>query len=127
MNLDRMSAWSCFLAGVAAAPDILPLCVPCEPSHRRVGHVSFMPRQPPHMLSWLTFANWQKLLGEFAGKPYDDQPSSKQQYLTNVGILASSDAVQKETGFVKCFISVIRSTLPKLATSPLPRNREMVH
>ncbi|KAK2688165.1 hypothetical protein QWA68_013182 [Fusarium oxysporum] len=30
-----MSAWSSFLAGVAAAADILPLCVPCEPSHRR--------------------------------------------------------------------------------------------
>ncbi|PCD43896.1 hypothetical protein AU210_002983 [Fusarium oxysporum f. sp. radicis-cucumerinum] len=29
-----MSAWSSFLAGVAAAADILPLCVPCEPSHR---------------------------------------------------------------------------------------------
>lgn len=35
MNLDRLSAWPSFLAGAAAAADILPLCVPCEPSHRR--------------------------------------------------------------------------------------------
>jgi hypothetical protein len=47
------------------------------------------------MLSWLTFANWQKLLGQFAGKPYDVQPSSKQQCLTNIGPLTSSSAVQK--------------------------------
>ncbi|KAI1011237.1 hypothetical protein LB504_002684 [Fusarium proliferatum] len=118
MNLDRMSAWSCFLVEVAAAPGILPLCVPCEPSHRR--------DMPPHVV----VADLRKLAevaGEFAGKPYDNQPSSKQQYLTNVGTLTSSDAVQKETSFVKCFISVLRSTLPKLATSPLPRNREMLH
>ncbi|KAI1055142.1 hypothetical protein LB506_006807 [Fusarium annulatum] len=134
MNLHRMSAWSCFLAGVAAAPGIPPLCVPCEPSHRsnipprymprdrrpsqrqqtrcrgeqinshaRVGHVSFMPQQPPVSPQADVNRPCPKLLGEFAGKPYDDQPSSKQQYLTNVGTLTSSDAVQKETGFVKCF------------------------
>ncbi|KAJ0155020.1 hypothetical protein HZ326_2703 [Fusarium oxysporum f. sp. albedinis] len=114
MNLDRMSAWSSFLAGVAAAADILPLCktqstaanqMPRRAidSHSQVGHVSFMPRQPlvspqaDHMLSWLTFANWQKLRGQFAGKPYDVQPSSKQQCLTNIGPLTSSSAVQKNT------------------------------
>nr|RBR02120.1 hypothetical protein FVER53263_20536 [Fusarium verticillioides] len=38
------------------------------------------------------------LLGEFAGKPHDFQPSSKQRCLKNIGTLTSSDAVQKKPG-----------------------------
>ncbi|KAJ9423685.1 hypothetical protein QL093DRAFT_1301633 [Fusarium oxysporum] len=113
MNLDRMSAWSSFLAGVAAAADILPLYMPRDrrpsqqqqtrcrgeqiDSHSQVGHVSFMPRQP--LVSPQADVNRPclKLRGQFAGKPYDVQPSSKQQCLTNIGPLTSSSAVQKNT------------------------------